>query len=91
MVKPVLGERVLLVPQVWAILTNPHLPDGNAIGKDPEIIHAVGARHGDHRDDDVARPRWETFTSTLVQTGYGVMVVREGVLLEGPAKWDSGD
>ena len=90
MIKPILGERVLVIPQVWSVLTNPHLPDANAIGKDPEVVHAVGARHGDERDDP-ARPRWETFTSTLLRTGYGVMVVREGVLLEGPSQWDSGD
>ena len=91
MITPVLGERVLVIPQVWSILTNPHMPDANAIGKDPGIVYAVGQRHSDHRDDDAARPRWETFTSTLLRTGVGVMVVREGVLLEGPARWDSGD
>ena len=93
MTQPKLGERVLLVPQAHEYLMNPHRLDVNAIGQPPLAVTPVA---GD-RALDASRgrlgvlPSWETFTSTLVRQGYGVMVVRDSKLEVGPAYWDSGD
>jgi hypothetical protein len=93
-ISPKLGERVLLVPQACATLTNPHRPD-NAIGKPPVALGGVlGSRAMDGHPASAGRwslPTWETYTSTLLRRGYGLMVVRDGKLAVGPSIWDSGD
>lgn len=94
-IKPKLGERVLLVPQACAELVNPHRPNDNAIGKPPhELTHVLGSRAVDGAPMSKERwslPTWEVMTSTLLRRGYGLMVVRDGRLQVGPAMWDSGD
>jgi hypothetical protein len=94
-VKARLGERVLLVPQACSELTNPHRPNDNAIGKYPhELTNVLGSRALDGAPQGKDRwtlPTWETYTSTLLQRGYGTMVVRDGKLQVGPSLWDSGD
>jgi hypothetical protein len=94
-ISPKLGERVLLVPQSLANFTNPHRPDRHAIGKPPhEVVPVLGARATDGHPaskDRWSLPTWETYTSTLLRRGYGVMVVRDGKLAVGPSIWDSGD
>lgn len=92
MTKATLGERVLLVPQTYANLTNPHV--ANAIGKPPHEVKPVlgdRATDGDKAGKGFSLPTWVTYTSTLVRKGYGVMVVRDGKLDEGPSDWDTGD
>jgi hypothetical protein len=95
MTEPKLGERVLLVPQAAAHLTNPHRPDDNAIGKAPHSVTPVlGARALDGAPASKERwtlPTWMPYTATLLRKGYGLMLVRNGLLVVGPSLWDSGD
>lgn len=83
MAMPTAGENVLLVPQASAWLMNPH-DARNVVGQPTSSVDAlVGERW--------EQPSWTTYTSTLLRKGFGLLVVREGVLAEGPTWWDSGD
>lgn len=84
-VTPNLGEIVLLVPQAFFYLMSPSHPD-NVIGGEATNVPT----EPDTKTPDRI-PHWTRYTSTLLRKGFGVLVVRDSKLHQGPSDWDSGD
>jgi hypothetical protein len=81
---PTVGDNVVLVPQAFAWLMNPHDPR-NVIGRDISSVNEV-------LNDEDNTVCWESYRSDLLRKGFGLLVVGDdGKFREGPTWWDSGD
>lgn len=82
-VHPLPSERVLEVPQAYSHLMSPHT-ETSVLGLPVEAIdrYVDASRYG--------AVRWKTYDPQHDPGwGYGLLVVRDGVLLCGPSRWDS--
>jgi hypothetical protein len=83
MLTPLPGERVIEVPQAYSHLMSDGR--GSMVGLPVGAIERlVSPRYGSLRwtaFDPKHHPAW----------GYGLLVVRDGVLQPGPARWDTSD
>lgn len=79
MILPQPGERVVEVPQAHSLLLLT-LPGRPVAAVEPHLGTGYGW------------PRWITYQpGSDPAWGYGLLVPRDGVLLAGPAQWDSSD